>query len=107
MSEDNGAASDRWRLRGLLEGAGLRVVDLRPFPQRAYRWSVRVLADETTERDIRSLTGVDVVRYRRLATTPDQYVVTVDEPRPDPAPVGSHPLSRTRRERPGRWSQDG
>lgn len=68
-------------LRGLLEGAGLRVVDLRPFPDRVYRWSARVLADECTERDIRALTSVDVIRYQRLGGVPDLFVLTVDEPR--------------------------
>lgn len=80
----------RWWLRGLLEQAGLRVLDLRPFPDRPYRWSVHVLADETTEHDIRALATVDVVRYRQLPGDPGRLVVTVDEPT-DPIQTGTRP----------------
>jgi hypothetical protein len=73
----------RWRLRCLLEAEGLRVLGLLPFPERGYRWSVYVLADEGVESVIRALRGVDVVRYRRLPGDPKQFVLTVDEPPPE------------------------
>lgn len=104
MSTTSGESDKGWQVRGALESGGLRVLNLRQVPDRVHRWSVHVLAEESTERDIRALTGVDVVRYRQLDGEPGQFVVTVDESRPDPTTLGSHPLSRTRRG-PGRWSQ--
>ena len=81
-------ADPQARVRAVLEAAGLRVTDLHVFPERPYRWSVRVLAEETTELTIRDLTVVDVVRYWRrpgLPDEPDEFVVTVDHLIPDPA----------------------
>lgn len=82
----------RTGLRTTLESAGLQVLDLRVFPERPYRWSVRVLAEETTETIIRTLRAVDVVRYWRLPGVPgepDEFVVTVDELSPTVARRGS------------------
>lgn len=70
MSDGTEVASGRELLRGLLEGLRLRVVDLHQHEERDNRLSAHVLADEDTERDIRGLTNVDVIRYQRLCGPP-------------------------------------
>lgn len=97
MSDDGEDSERQWRVHGVMEAGGLRVLGIRPFPGREYRWTVDVLADETAVRDLRELTGVDVVRYQHLGGVPGRLVVTVDEPRPDPTPLGSRRSSPRRR----------